>query len=175
MWDVPLSWTTACESYHTRRHYSLSYARNGGGRSPRRNPQADPAVPCCAVQRESSRKRHEAEAQSEKKNAVSEWLELLCSQDDGAWKEHLIGMGSAPHVPKLFHHNGKVRATSMELKCKLRLEMLTDVLRRGLGWYWRLAMYEWSGQPPHACAHRPAPPRPDNQPQPYLCWATLCI
>lgn len=65
-------------------------------------------MPCCAIQRESSRKRHETEAQSEKKNAVSEWLELLVSQDDAAWKEHLIGMGSAPHVPKLFHHNGKV-------------------------------------------------------------------
>ena len=29
-------------------------------------------------------------------------------QDDAAWKENLIGMGSGPGVPKLLHHNGKV-------------------------------------------------------------------
>jgi hypothetical protein len=54
-------------------------------------------------------RRVQAENSAEKKNAVGEWLELLASQDDAAWKDNLIGMGSAPHVPKLFHHNGKVR------------------------------------------------------------------
>jgi hypothetical protein len=33
----------------------------------------------------------------------------LSLQDDAAWKENLIGMGSGPGVPKLLHHNGKVR------------------------------------------------------------------
>jgi len=32
--------------------------------------------------------------------------------DDAAWKENLIGMGSAPNVPKLFHNNGKVTPAS---------------------------------------------------------------
>lgn len=36
-------------------------------------------------------------------------LRALHLQDDAAWKENLIGMGNGPGVPKLLHHNGKVR------------------------------------------------------------------
>ena len=61
------------------------------------------------MQKEENKRRVQAENSAEKKNAVSEWLELLASQDDTAWKDNLIGMGSALHVPKLFHNNGKVR------------------------------------------------------------------
>ena len=60
------------------------------------------------MQKEENKRRVQADAAVEKKNAVGEWLELLASQDDAAWKENLIGMGSAPNVPKLFHNNGKV-------------------------------------------------------------------
>ena len=60
------------------------------------------------AQKEENKRRVQADAAVEKKNAVSEWLELLASQDDSAWKENLIGMGSAPNVSKLFHNNGKV-------------------------------------------------------------------
>ena len=101
------------------------------------------------VQVVEARRRHEASAQEERKNAIAEWLDLLASQvmihfllgqataaqqagalhatrrrirnndtpstnymltlqDDAAWKENLIGMGSGPGVPKLLHHNGKV-------------------------------------------------------------------
>ncbi len=62
------------------------------------------------AQKEGNKRRVQADAAAEKKNAVGEWLELLASQDDAAWKENLIGMGSAPNVPKLFHNNGKVHA-----------------------------------------------------------------
>ena len=72
-------------------------------------PEVDHSPRFDAAQREASRQRHETEAQAEKRNAITEWLELLASQDDAAWKEQLIGMGSAQNVPKLFHHNGKVR------------------------------------------------------------------
>ena len=63
----------------------------------------------CVPQKEENKRRVQAENSADKKNAVGDWLELLASQDDAAWKDNLIGMGSAPHVPKLFHHNGKAR------------------------------------------------------------------
>ena len=63
---------------------------------------------------------------------MGEWLELLASQDDAAWKDNLIGMGSAPHVPKLFHHNGKVRR--LRGTETVRLNPLTGPKPMALGW-----------------------------------------
>ena len=77
---------------------------------------------CNLAQKEGNKRRVQADAAAEKKNAVGEWLELLASQDDAAWKENLIGMGSAPNVPKLFHNNGKVTSAGKQgLPCQQRI------------------------------------------------------
>lgn len=59
--------------------------------------------------REAAKRRREEEAMLEKKNAVQQYLDLLSSQGEDAWKEHLIGMGQGGEVPKLFRHVGKIR------------------------------------------------------------------
>ena len=59
--------------------------------------------------REAARKRRDEEAQLEKKNAIQQYLDLLASQGEEAWKEYLIGMGQSQGVPKLFRHAGKIR------------------------------------------------------------------
>ncbi len=50
---------------------------------------------CCILwlQRDAARRRREEEAQLEKKNPLQQYVELLGSQDEAAWKEFLIGMG----------------------------------------------------------------------------------
>ena len=63
--------------------------------------------------REAARRRREEEAQLEKKNAVQQYLDLLTSQGEDAWKEQLIGMGQGQEVPKLFRHSGKIRNKHM--------------------------------------------------------------
>jgi hypothetical protein len=60
-------------------------------------------------QREAARRRREEEAQLEKKNVVQQYVDLLSSQGEDAWKDQLIGMGQGSDVPKLFRYGGKVR------------------------------------------------------------------
>ncbi|KAI7835772.1 hypothetical protein COHA_010350 [Chlorella ohadii] len=59
--------------------------------------------------REVARRRREEEAQLEAKSPLQQYVELLGSQDESAWKEWLIGMGQASNVPKLFRHSGRIR------------------------------------------------------------------
>jgi hypothetical protein len=63
-----------------------------------------------AAQRaEAARLRKEMDQQVEKKNVIEEYLDLLGSQGEGAWKDYLIGMGNGADVPKVFRYSGKVR------------------------------------------------------------------
>ncbi|KAL4448019.1 hypothetical protein ABPG75_005238 [Micractinium tetrahymenae] len=59
--------------------------------------------------RDAARRRREEEAQLERKNPLQQYVELLGSQEEAAWKEWLIGMGQSAEVPKLFKHGGKIR------------------------------------------------------------------
>ncbi|KAL4444954.1 hypothetical protein ABPG77_004004 [Micractinium sp. CCAP 211/92] len=59
--------------------------------------------------RDAARRRREEEAQLERKNPLQQYVELLGSQDEAAWKDSLIGMGQSAEVPKLFKHSGKLR------------------------------------------------------------------
>ena len=45
------------------------------------------------MQRDAARRRRDEEAELEKKNPLQQYVELLGSQDEAAWKEWLIGMG----------------------------------------------------------------------------------
>ena len=49
-----------------------------------------------------ARRRREEEAQLERKNPLQQFVELLSTQDEAAWKDFLIGMGQGPDVPRLF-------------------------------------------------------------------------
>ena len=60
------------------------------------------------VQRDVARRRREEEAQTERKNPIQQYIDLLQSQDEAAWKDTLIGMGQGPEIPKLFRLSGKV-------------------------------------------------------------------
>ena len=60
------------------------------------------------MQREVARRRREEEAQAERKNPIQQYIDLLQSQDEAAWKDTLIGMGQGPEIPKLFRLSGKV-------------------------------------------------------------------
>ncbi|KAI3438406.1 hypothetical protein D9Q98_000838 [Chlorella vulgaris] len=59
--------------------------------------------------RDIARRRRDEEAAAERKNPLQQYVELLGSQDEAAWKEWLIGMGQGADVPKLFKHSGKIR------------------------------------------------------------------
>ena len=56
------------------------------------------------TQRDAARRRREEEAQLERQSPLQQYVELLSAQDESAWKEHLIGMGQGPEVPRLFKH-----------------------------------------------------------------------
>lgn len=45
------------------------------------------------MQRDAARRRRDEEAELEKKNPLQQYVELLASQDEVAWKDWLIGMG----------------------------------------------------------------------------------
>ncbi|KDD75088.1 hypothetical protein H632_c879p0, partial [Helicosporidium sp. ATCC 50920] len=62
-----------------------------------------------AEKKEAALRRHEAEQANEKPNAIAQFLELLSSQPEETWAEHLIGMGTSYEVPKLFRCAGKIR------------------------------------------------------------------
>lgn len=66
-----------------------------------------------AAAAESARRRREEEAALEKKNPIQEYIELLNSQGEEAWKDAMIGMGMGPDVPKLFRYAGKIRNKHM--------------------------------------------------------------
>jgi hypothetical protein len=50
-------------------------------------------LPAFCLQRDAARRRRDEEAELEKKNPLQQYVELLGSQDEAAWKEWLIGMG----------------------------------------------------------------------------------
>eukprot|EP00887_Chlorella_sp_A99_P004632 scaffold4.g4632.t1 len=61
------------------------------------------------AKREAARKRRDEEAVLERRNPLQQYIDLLSSQQEAAWKEFLIGMGQGADVPKLFRHAGKIR------------------------------------------------------------------
>jgi hypothetical protein len=46
----------------------------------------------------------------ERKSVVQQYVDMLSGQDEGTWREMLIGMGAGTDVPKVFRHAGKVPA-----------------------------------------------------------------
>lgn len=68
-----------------------------------------------AEKKEAALRRHEAEQANEKPDAIAQFLELLSSQPEETWAEHLIGMGTSYEVPKLFRCAGKVRSGLTDL------------------------------------------------------------
>lgn len=57
-----------------------------------------------------NRQLREEEAKFEKPNPLDVYLELLAASDEASVRDGLMGMGTAPDVPKLFRCTGKASA-----------------------------------------------------------------
>jgi len=71
--------------------------------------------------REQARKKYDEESQSERKNSIQAYLDMLRETGENAWKDKLIGMGAGLDVPKLFRFTGKVRNKHMSKRDTERL------------------------------------------------------
>lgn len=81
------------------------------------------------VRAEEAKRRREDEARIERRSPVAEYCDMLTAQGEGQFKDSLIGMGMNNDVPKLFRHNGRVRALLVTLQ-----SCIAQVLCRALGW-----------------------------------------
>lgn len=71
--------------------------------------------------REQARKKYDEESQSDRKNSIQSYLEMLRDTGENAWKDKLIGMGAGLDVPKLFRLTGKIRNKHMSKRDTERL------------------------------------------------------
>ena len=67
---------------------------------PPTHPPTHPLPPSPSLQRDAARRRREEEAQAERKNPLQQYVEMLGSQEEAAWKDWLIGMGQVGSITR---------------------------------------------------------------------------
>lgn len=90
-----------------------------------------------AARAELNRAMREEESRAEKPSPLEAYLELLAASEEADVREGLVGMGSAPDVPKLFRCNGRVLRMAQNLRVSGRSNnhnFLSPYLANALVW-----------------------------------------